>query len=254
MVSWYKRDIPKWMDGTEGLSDGAYRAYDVIVNLIYLNEEPIKLNEHGIAGRCKQSVRAFRSNLKELLDAGKLTLEDGRLRNSRADFELGNVAKNRENAARGGEKSGESRRNSKAQDKSLKDKGSGEAPLFQKRTEKNRLEETREEDSSAIALGRIPNRVRASKYPPEVEAARKAFHDRARVLKLQGSQVEQLLKAHGFHESSSLETMLRAIQKGRKDLEASASARVPRTYLAAIIRRLGDTEAAQSGVNYDPAF
>lgn len=121
MVGWYKHDIPAWMDGTENLSDGAYRAYHVICQLIYLNEGPIALNEHGIAGRCRQSIRAFRRNLQELISAGKLSLENGRLRNSRADSELEKVAENRINAGKGGENSGESRMNpGKSQIKSSK--------------------------------------------------------------------------------------------------------------------------------------
>jgi hypothetical protein len=44
-----------------------------------VNEGPIALNEHGIAGRCKQSIRAFRASLKELLDDEKLALVNGRL-------------------------------------------------------------------------------------------------------------------------------------------------------------------------------
>jgi uncharacterized protein YdaU (DUF1376 family) len=87
-LKFYKRDITAWMDGTEALSDGAYRAYDVIVNLIYLHEGPITLNEKGIAGRCNQSTRAFRCHLRELFDSGKLRLDSGKLVNVRAEKEI----------------------------------------------------------------------------------------------------------------------------------------------------------------------
>lgn len=87
-MKFYKRHILDWMDGTENLSDGAYRAYDVILNLIYLHEGPITLNEKGIAGRCKQSTRAFRSHLRELFDSGKLALVSGKLVNIRAEKEI----------------------------------------------------------------------------------------------------------------------------------------------------------------------
>lgn len=109
MVAWFKHDIPAWMDGTEALSDGAYRTYHVICQLIYLNEGPIALNEHGIAGRCRQSIRAFRRNLAELTEGKKLTLEGGRLANLRAGKELEKVGENRMNAAKGGIESGKSR-------------------------------------------------------------------------------------------------------------------------------------------------
>lgn len=84
MVGFYKHDIPAWMDGTEALSDGAYRAYHVIVQLIMLNEGPIALDERGIAGRCNQDLRTFRVHLATFLRAGKLTLSDGLLSIERA--------------------------------------------------------------------------------------------------------------------------------------------------------------------------
>lgn len=140
MVAWYKHDIPAWMDGTEGLSDGAYRAYHVICQLIYLNEGSITLNEHGIAGRCHQSVRGFRKHLSELLEVGKLKLINGRLSNSRADKELEKVEHNRENAAKGGQNSGKVENQTT---KPLKNKGVDEASLKEDASLKTREEKTR---------------------------------------------------------------------------------------------------------------
>lgn len=148
MVAWYKHDIPAWMDGTEALSDGAYRAYHVICQMIYLNEGPVALNEHGIAGRCRQSVRAFRRNLEELLTTKKLTLENDRLSNSRADSELGKIETNRENAGRGGEESGKSRRTPNPAAKPLKNNDTGEATLREDRSLKTREEKTREDEKA----------------------------------------------------------------------------------------------------------
>jgi Protein of unknown function (DUF1376) len=105
MVEWYMHAIPDWMDGTEGLDDGPYRAYHVICQLIYLNNGPIALHEHGIAGRCNQHILAFRNNLKTLLDAGKLSLTDGRLSNNRAATELQRVRNKRATSAKGGRNS-----------------------------------------------------------------------------------------------------------------------------------------------------
>lgn len=102
MVAWYKHDIPAWMDGTEALDDGPYRAYHVICQLIYLNEGPIALNETGIAGRCKQHILTFRRNLRTLIELKKLTLIDGRLSNDRAATELQSVAEHRATSAKGG--------------------------------------------------------------------------------------------------------------------------------------------------------
>lgn len=149
MVSFYKHDIPDWMDGTEALSDGAYRAYHVICQLIYLHEGPIMLNERGIAGRCNQSIKAFRKHLQELLDAGKLSLSEGRLSNVRATLELENVRKNRENAGKGGQISGQKRQNSGKGDiddaNPLKTNDPPQAALQEDRSlkEKRREEESR---------------------------------------------------------------------------------------------------------------
>jgi hypothetical protein len=113
MVGFYKHDIPAWMDGTEGLGDGAYRAYHVIVQLIMLNEGPIARNERGIAGRCNQPLRSFSKNLNELLAAGKLVIDaEGRIANQRAASELDSVLANRVNAGKGGVISGKVRKTS----------------------------------------------------------------------------------------------------------------------------------------------
>jgi len=88
MVTFYKHNIADWMDGTEALSDGEYRAYHVICQLIYLHEGPITLNERGIAGRCRQRLEDFRRYLKQLQDAGKITVDDGKICNGRCHSEL----------------------------------------------------------------------------------------------------------------------------------------------------------------------
>jgi hypothetical protein len=252
----YKMEFNRWDSGTIDLTLEQEAAYLRLCHQMYREHRSVKNSERMLCSIWRCHPNKARALLKALIDAGKVSVtSDGCLENSKVHAALTHrthVGHARTMSGRlGGHASGVSRR------KSLEEKETDEANASsktnQRRVEESRVEEIRKE-SSAGALARVPTKERASKYPPDVEAARKAFHDRARVLKLQGSQVEQLLKAHGFHESSSPEIMLRAIQKGRKDLEASASARVPRTYLAAIIRRLGETEAAQSGVNYDPAF
>lgn len=164
MVAFYKHDIPAWMDGTEALSDGTYRAYHVICQLIYLNEGPIMLNERGIAGRCNQSMKTFRKHLDELLALGKLSMVDGRISNARAVVELEAVQKNRENAGKGGKISGNLRKTSgnpeknsgnsgissgnaeRDPDKLLKNNEAGEAAL---KTNRSLKEKTREEKSRA---------------------------------------------------------------------------------------------------------
>ncbi|MBB2964330.1 DUF1376 domain-containing protein [Methylobacterium sp. R2-1] len=157
MVGFYKHDIPAWMDGTEALSDGAYRAYHVIVQLIMLNEGPIALNERGLAGRCNQTLKLFLRHLDELVRAGKLAVEEGRISNTRAARELEIVQKNRENAGKGGKISGQ-RRNSSADMEnspanSLKNNESDRAPLHKIRS----LKEKRRDNTPIVPKGTEPD-------------------------------------------------------------------------------------------------
>jgi uncharacterized protein YdaU (DUF1376 family) len=158
MVGFYKHDIPAWMDGTENLSDAAYRAYHVVVQLIMLNEGPITPNDRGIAGRCNQTVKTFTKALAELLDAGKLTLRDGRICNARAAAELSFVEKNRENAGKGGktrafrEKARENERS--AASKPLENKDAPQAPLeaVPSLKDETRLDKTVEKEATPLPL------------------------------------------------------------------------------------------------------
>lgn len=96
MVTWYKHDIPKWMDGTEALTDAEYRVYHVICELIYLNEGPILRHDRGIAGRCNQDVRRTKCVINSLLSKGKLTSTSGQLDNNRCTTELRLLQVNRQ--------------------------------------------------------------------------------------------------------------------------------------------------------------
>ncbi len=91
MVAYYPHNIAAWMDGTEKLSDGEYRAYHVVCELIYLNDGPIVVHERGFAGRCNQHILTFRKNLQKLIAAGKLVLADGKITNRRVERELVNI-------------------------------------------------------------------------------------------------------------------------------------------------------------------
>ncbi|KQQ23717.1 hypothetical protein ASF53_05165 [Methylobacterium sp. Leaf123] len=156
MVGFYKHDIPAWMDGTEALSDGAYRAYHVIVQLIMLNEGPIALNERGLAGRCNQTLKLFLRHLDELVRAGKLVVEGGRISNSRAARELDSVQKNRENAGKGGKISGQRRKNPADLENGtanlLQNNEPSEVPLHKDRS----LKEKRREDTPVVPKGTEP--------------------------------------------------------------------------------------------------
>ncbi|GJD74127.1 YdaU family protein [Methylobacterium goesingense] len=168
MVGFYKHDIPAWMDGTEKLSDSAYRAYHVVVQLIMLNEGPIALNERGLSGRCNMTVKAFGRALAELIAADKVTVEDGRIHNARAGRELESVMKNRENAGKGGKTRAiraETQKNGTGQTpNSLKSNDVAQAPLETIPS----LKEKRRGDSPIVPKGTQPDRFEEFRaaYPP----------------------------------------------------------------------------------------
>lgn len=214
MAPWYKHDIAAWMDGTEELDDGPYRVYHVICQLIYLSEGPIRFNENGIAGRCKQSVRAFQKHIAVLIEYGYLQLENGRLSNSRARKEIEKMGINRENAAMGG----------KAKAKSLENKEPELAPLkgtFALRLEETRLEETRNKDGAEAP---IVNLFPKPDSPPSEE---KSYYDRSKeILGPKGNGLAAKL----------LKSQSRVIAKARAVIETASTKSDPAAYIGAVIR------------------
>lgn len=203
MVTWYKHDIPAWMDSTEALPDGAYRAHHVICQLIYLNEGPIRLNEQGIAGRCNQHILTFRKNLNLLLTSALLTLNpDQTLSQPRANLELERIGRNRVNAGLGG----------RAKYKSLKNNDLDLAPLKDTSAHKTRLEKTIEEKKDAAYAA------------PGTETY--LFSRGKEILgKTSGGMIKQLLAA----KEGKLNLAIAAI-------ETAAGKQSPREYIGAIIR------------------
>lgn len=256
----YKMEFNRWDSGTIDLTLEQEAAYLRLCHQMYREHRSVKNSERMLCSIWRCHPNKARALLKALIDAGKVSVtSDGCLENSKVHAALTHrthVGHARTMSGRlGGHASGVSRR------KSLEEKETDEANASsktnQRRVEESRVEEIRKE-SSAGALARVPTKERASKYPPELEGPCKAYFDRAKELRFAGSlssQVAQLLKAHGFYRANaSIKDRLDAIQKSRANLESAARANVPRQYLARIISNLGETEAAQSGVNYDPAF
>ena len=234
MVNWYKHDIPAWMDGTEALDAEPYRTYHVICQLIYLNEGPIALNEHGIAGRCKQSIRTFRASLKTLLDLGKLTLSDGRLDNSRAEKELENVSENRVNASKGGKKSAEVRN---LHHKSLKNNDQDQATLQNIRSLKTREDETREDKKDGTKVP-IVNLFPMDDSPPSEE---KSYFARSR---------EILGKSAGGVAKKLLTAKKGIIAEARAAVEMASTKHDPMAYVQGAIRGAASKSEGVYGVDW----
>ena len=139
MAEFYKHEIAKWNVATDDLTLEQEAAYHRIVGLIRLYERPLRHNLRVLSGMWRCNERKAKRILGELIDAGKLTIEDGLivdekavndasiLRQSRIDKQLA--------GSRGGIESAKVRR------KSLENNDTGEARAStreEKRREENK--------------------------------------------------------------------------------------------------------------------
>lgn len=138
MSEFYKLSIADWNVGTDMLSLEQEAAYLRVVNAINLYDQPIRDNLRVLGGLWRCNERKAARLRQELIDAGKLTIEDGLIFNERA---VDDVSKRRQlrverksSGSRGGVESGKSRR------KPLTKKECGEATAST-RIEENRIEE-----------------------------------------------------------------------------------------------------------------
>ncbi|MBN8294569.1 DUF1376 domain-containing protein [Rhodobacter sp. NTK016B] len=139
-MDFYKLNILSWNQGTDDLTLEQEAAYLRIVNAIMLYERPVRANLRVLGGlwRCGSERKAKRL-LNELVDAGKITVEDGYIYNPRALEEASKVLATRMERAssgrEGGLQSGKSRSNA------LKNNNHGEALAS---TQTNQRESKRE--------------------------------------------------------------------------------------------------------------
>jgi hypothetical protein len=207
----------------------------VICQLIYLNEGWITNNEHGIAGRCKQSIRTYRRCLQSLVELGKIAVEDGRIGNERAFIELKIIDENRLHASQGGFKS---RGVKKSNRKPLENKDRATAPLSETNSlrDKTRLEETRQEKKDAAPSGARSGELdlgqaEPARPPPRGDPEFDLFRRGKEVLgNSAGGVISQLLKAKD-----------RNVALARAAIEQASTKHDPRQYIGAIIRgKAGD--------------
>lgn len=135
----YKMDPAAWDFGTANLSLEEEAAYLRIINAINKHDGPVPNVDRVLAGMFRCSTRKARVLRDALLEAGKIYIEDDRIWNDRARFEVYSRSvqseKRAESGAKGGRVTGERRA------KALKDNElvpAGATP----RIEENRIEET----------------------------------------------------------------------------------------------------------------
>lgn len=114
-MEWYKREPIAFLDGVQGMGPELIGAYAVILDLIYARGGESRRDDHHLAGILGCSVRKARALTDAVVATGRLSMEGDFIVNSRAKRDAKKAWNTREtlsNAGRkGGEKSGEVRRN-----------------------------------------------------------------------------------------------------------------------------------------------
>jgi uncharacterized protein YdaU (DUF1376 family) len=88
MPDFYKMDPALWDVRTSNLTLEQEAAYLRIVNAIHKHKSPIPYNDRVLAGMFRVSTRKARALVNALIDAGKITSQDGHLTNERAVSDL----------------------------------------------------------------------------------------------------------------------------------------------------------------------
>lgn len=109
MSRWYKRCGADFIHGTMNLTLEEKGAYSLCLDLIYDRAGPIPDDARWLSGVCGVSMRKWRSLRQSLINAGKLTSENGFLTNSRADLEIASAELQRRNQVETGAKGGRKR-------------------------------------------------------------------------------------------------------------------------------------------------
>ena len=137
MSSFYKMDPAAWDFGTSELSLEQEAAYLRIVNAIHKHDGPVPNNDRVLAGLFRTSTRKARALLDSLVDAGKVTVEDGKIWNDRARSDMVRRGFTSVSRAESGAKGGRTRAENAA--KALKTKDVPQANASS-RIEKNRID------------------------------------------------------------------------------------------------------------------
>lgn len=148
MSDFYKFEIANWNEGTANLTLEQEAAYLRIINAIRLSEQPITFNVFVLCGLWRCNERKARRILQELVDAGKVRVEGGKIINDKAVEDASTLRGLRVERAsaghRGGIESGKSRA------KALENKETAEA-IASTREEKRREEYSVSKDTAADA-------------------------------------------------------------------------------------------------------
>lgn len=113
-MKWYKRDVQAAREGMRLLSLEERGAYNTILDLIYETDNRLHDDDHLIAGFLRCDLRVWKRIKARLLELDRIYLQNGFLRDHRADVTFRCAAQSAEENASKGRKSGEARRKIKA--------------------------------------------------------------------------------------------------------------------------------------------
>ena len=87
-LKWYKRDPRAALAGMRGLSLEERGAYNTILDLIYIHDGALEDNPREICHELHCNAQRWQRLKARLLDAGKIYIHNGCIRNERADDEV----------------------------------------------------------------------------------------------------------------------------------------------------------------------
>jgi uncharacterized protein YdaU (DUF1376 family) len=195
-----------WLTGTMELSAEERGAYITVCALIWKTGNRLKDNETILARWCAMSVRRWRAMRQVLIEAGKLEVVDGFIRQQRAEAELETARERREKARENGAKGGRKKAENSANPR--KDNGSGSSDPTTYQQQHQHLQE--EEESNLPAAESLPRAP--AREPDGADAPAAAGAEPIELVSVE--QMDQLLKAYPFHNKTSLQRRLVELGRG----------------------------------------
>lgn len=91
MIGWYKRDPAAALRGMRSLTPEQRGIYNTVLDLIYDSANELIDDDRFVAGNCNCDIRVYRRVKKHLIEAEKLYVAEGFLRNYTADEAVANL-------------------------------------------------------------------------------------------------------------------------------------------------------------------
>jgi hypothetical protein len=145
VAEYYKFEIANWDEGTALLTLEQEAAYLRVINAIRLKDQPLTFNMFALCGIWRCNERKAKRLLAELIEAGKLRIDNGKIVNDKAVEDASNLRRLRVERQSAGSRGGVE--SAKARAKSLETKETAQASAS------TREEKRREEYSEAKASG-----------------------------------------------------------------------------------------------------